>query len=204
MLNNQTTATLNLNNITNNATYYLVASWQENNTTYTLTSNHIMVQVNAKTTLSSPMIVCSAGNTKIFNSLNLDTSNINNQYQFSTANIKNNSTVTYSLEDLTTNKAISLSNNTVTATSSLMINFNLLGLMKGNQYQLNATIMSTSTTSLVLSFTIYYDDVTIVPNNSMIISQVGNSNTYNVNEGSSITINATSYQGSATGPISYQ
>ena len=204
LLNNQTTTTLNLNNITNNATYYLVASWQENNTTYNLTSNHIMVQVNAKTTLSSPMIVCSAGNTKIFNSLNLSTSNINNQYQFSIANIKNNSTVTYSLEDLTTNKAISLSNNTVASNSSLMINFNLLGLIKGNQYQLNATIMSTSTTSLVLSFTIYYDDVTIIPNNSPLISQVGNSNTYNVNEGSSITINATSYQGSATGPISYQ
>ena len=139
-INNQTNPTLKLKNILNDATYYLVASWQVNKITYTLTSNQIQVNINNATKLINPTIIC---NKNITSALNLGTSNINDNFQFAiTSTNKPNLSgkVTYSLFDVNTKQTIALLTDNASLNSSLLINSLYLSWIFSN---LSATTSAT-------------------------------------------------------------
>ena len=140
-LTGETSTSLTLKNLVNNATYYLVVSWQDGKTTNTLTSNKIAVTISNVATLN-PSIICDNNNEAT--SLNLGSNNINNSYKFSiNEGISStvNGTVTYSLKDTTTNSNIALPSSSTKLGDSLTIDFGTLDLTPGDQYQLIASIM---------------------------------------------------------------
>ena len=197
--------------ITSNSTFYLKATYTSNDKTYVWTSNTITVNV-----LNEPTITCS--NDENTSSLQLDKTilNQNNTYSFSIKNpgliSTTNATATFTLQNTKTNQTINLSNDQISINSSLNIDFNTLTDFVPGSYKLTATISiegaNASHDITTSSFMIYYNNIEILANTSPDVQQVNNSNTYNVNINSSVTLapntsssnvyitstNATSYQ----------
>ena len=214
-LASQTQKTLVQNNLVDNATYYLVASWQDGKTTHLLTSNKITVNVNNVPMLVNPSIVCNYNYTDIKGPLNLASSNINNDYKFS-INANNLSTVsgkvTYTLKNLTTKQTTTFNES---LTQTLTINFKTLGLVAGDKYQLSATITTpnangqtityNSSTYKALTYDVNYSNLTItLTSNATDNIREINSNSYNVNAGSSVTLKANNNNVFISGKINYQ
>ena len=211
----QTNSTLSLTNLTNNATYYLVATWQDNKATNTLMSNQIAVTVNGVQTIN-PTIVCDNNSTT--SPLNLGENNLNQTYKF-TIN-QGNSTqvdgkVTYTLTNTTNNTKVDLSNaSSLALNSTYSINFNNLNLTAGDKYQLTATITVPSANGQTttynaanntgLIFDIYYNELSINATKASTVSEVANTNTYDVAVGSSLTLSANISKVYATGNASYK
>ena len=183
------------NNLKNNTSYYLIATYSLNKQIYTWKSNVIIVNINPLWSSINAKIVCNNNNT---NSLNLNKNSINNQdYQFSISSnntlINNiNATVTYTLKNNSTNKIYYFKKLT-SLTSSLSINFNALSDFNPGTYTLTASIniLNEKTQTLpTISFEITYNAITISlnTNSNNNIKQLSNSNTYNVNLGSNITL----------------
>ena len=211
----QTNSTLSLTNLTNNATYYLVATWQDNKATNNLMSNQIAVTVNGVQTIN-PTIVCDNNSTT--SPLNLGENNLNQTYKF-TIN-QGNSTqvdgkVTYTLTNTTNNTKVDLSNaSSLALNSTYSINFNNLNLTAGDKYQLTATITVPSANGQTttynaanntgLIFDIYYNELSINVTKASTVSEVANTNTYDVAVGSSLTLSANISKVYATGNASYK
>ena len=211
----QTNSTLSLTNLTNNATYYLVATWQDNKATNNLMSNQIAVTVNGVQTIN-PTIVCDNNSTT--SPLNLSENNLNQTYKF-TIN-QGNSTqvdgkVTYTLSNTTNNTKVDLSNaSSLALNSTYSINFNNLNLTAGDKYQLTATITVPSANGQTttynaanntgLIFDIYYNELSINVTKASTVSEVANTNTYDVAVGSSLTLSANISKVYATGNASYK
>ncbi|MBO6094711.1 hypothetical protein J6P11_01610 [bacterium] len=142
--------------------------------------------------------------------------NQNNTYSFSIKNpgliSTTNATATFTLQNTKTDQTINLSNDQISINSSLNIDFNTLTDFVPGSYKLTATISIEGANAghdiTTSSFMIYYNNIEILPNTSSDVQQVNNSNTYNVNINSSVTLapntsssnvyitstNATSYQ----------
>lgn len=211
----QTTSTLSLTNLTNNATYYLVATWQDNKATNTLMSNQIAVTVNGVQTVN-PTIVCDNNSTT--SPLNLGENNLNQTYKF-TINHGNstqvNGKVTYTLTNTTNNTKVDLSNaSSLALNSTYSINFNNLNLTAGDKYQLTATITVSSANGQTttynsandtgLIFDIYYNELSINVTKASTVSELANTNTYDVAVGSSLTLSANISKVYATVNPSYE
>ncbi|MBQ5492821.1 MAG: hypothetical protein IIT78_02990, partial [Mycoplasmataceae bacterium] len=195
-----TSSNLILNNLTNNATYYLVASYTLNEEEYSWTSNDVNIIVQNVKNLINPKIIYNSNPNET--TLNLDNNLINNNqvYQFYIYSNNNaisdiNGTVTYTLVNNQTHNTITLQDPISYLNEPFSINFKTLSSFSYGTYTLSATITTPSAnetsitynTSKVASLTITYSNISInVSNNKNILNN--SNNIYDVNVGSSLTL----------------
>ena len=197
-INGYTSQTATFNNLQNNATYYLKTTYSINNQTYTLTSNEIKVNVNNIANLNNIKVVYNNNNA---NTLNLNNTSIKKAFNFSISynNLSNstiNGTAVYNLINTSTQKSITLTKNDSLLNSSLSINFDDLNGFVPGIYKLYATISIqeannhtfTYSNTQILPLTITYDPISINAIVNSNVYQIAQSNSYNVNVGSSVTL----------------